>query len=160
MQTPPNYARALAWTSVMTALAHLEPDFKPIFAIQAVNEPIMDAVQTPGLQECKCIYTTTTRSVFDIHPDYDHFVQVIRVTELALGVIGDGDDQLSGFFNLCAAGDLKTAVIEMSDNDGLDVEVRIAIKSALRILIDLAAVPGLDFPLLFEPVNRAPLTVK
>jgi hypothetical protein len=52
-QTAPNYARALTWTAVMTTLSHLDPDFEPIFAIQAVNEPIMDATQTPGLQQCE-----------------------------------------------------------------------------------------------------------
>jgi hypothetical protein len=53
VQTEPNYARALVWTAVMTALSHLDPDFKSVFAIEAVNEPIQDANQTPGLQDCK-----------------------------------------------------------------------------------------------------------
>jgi hypothetical protein len=48
----------------------------------------------------------------------------------------------------------------MSDNIGLDVEVQLALKSALKILIDLAADADLNFPLLFEPVNRDPLEVK
>ncbi len=47
-QTDYNYRRALSWTALMTALSHLDPDFSSVVAIQAVNEPIMDATQTPG----------------------------------------------------------------------------------------------------------------
>src|ERR1700744_6017550 len=49
-QTSPNYGRALVWPAGMTKLSHLETDFKSVFSIQAVNEPIQDANQTPGLQ--------------------------------------------------------------------------------------------------------------
>lgn len=54
-QTDENYHRALVWTAVMTAITHLDPDFGSVFAIQAVNEPIMDASQTPGFGDCKQI---------------------------------------------------------------------------------------------------------
>ncbi|KAI6118424.1 glycoside hydrolase family 5 protein [Pisolithus sp. B1] len=46
--TPHNYHRALVWTAVMTTLSHLDPQFSSVFAIEAVNEPIRDASQTPG----------------------------------------------------------------------------------------------------------------
>lgn len=36
----------------MTALSHLDPDFGSVVAIEAVNEPIMDATQTPGYGDC------------------------------------------------------------------------------------------------------------
>lgn len=36
----------------MTAISHLDPDFESVFAIEAVNEPLMDASQTPGYGEC------------------------------------------------------------------------------------------------------------
>jgi hypothetical protein len=36
----------------MTAFAHLDPDFDSVFSIEAVNEPIMNASQTPGYGEC------------------------------------------------------------------------------------------------------------
>ena len=36
----------------MTALSHLDPSFANVFAIEAVNEPIMDASQTPGYGDC------------------------------------------------------------------------------------------------------------
>jgi hypothetical protein len=37
----------------MTALSHLHPNFESVFAIEAVNEPIMNATQTPGYGDCK-----------------------------------------------------------------------------------------------------------
>lgn len=49
---PKNYRRALAWSAVMTALAHVHPAFGSVFALQAVNEPLMDASKTPGYAEC------------------------------------------------------------------------------------------------------------
>ena len=52
LQTPYNYQRALVWTAVMTAVTHLDPSFASVFAIEAVNEPIMDASQTPGYGTC------------------------------------------------------------------------------------------------------------
>ncbi len=37
----------------MTALSHLDPVFGSVVGIEAVNEPIMDANQTPGYGNCK-----------------------------------------------------------------------------------------------------------
>jgi hypothetical protein len=37
----------------MTVLAHLDPDFGSAFAIEAVNEPNMDANTTPGYGTCE-----------------------------------------------------------------------------------------------------------
>lgn len=64
-----NYGRALTWTSVMTFLSHLHPSFKSVFAIEAVNEPIMNATLTPGYGDFQ-----------------KNFVQVVRATELLLGI--------------------------------------------------------------------------
>ncbi|KLO13684.1 glycoside hydrolase [Schizopora paradoxa] len=67
--TDANYHRALIWAAVMTALSHLDPDFGSVFAIEAVNEVIMDASQTPG------------------YGDYQsNFVETVRAVELSLGV--------------------------------------------------------------------------
>ena len=52
MQRPDNYARALTWTAVMTTFSQLDPSFRNVFAIEAINEPIMDANQTPGYGQC------------------------------------------------------------------------------------------------------------
>ncbi len=51
-KTDYNYHRALVWTAVMTALSHLDPDFSNVIAIEAVNEPIMNATLTPGYGDC------------------------------------------------------------------------------------------------------------
>ncbi|KAF9819351.1 hypothetical protein IEO21_02239 [Rhodonia placenta] len=64
-----NYQRALVWTAVMTSLSHLDPNFASVFAIEAVNEPIMDADQTPG-------YGTFQKE----------FVDTVRAVELTLGI--------------------------------------------------------------------------
>lgn len=36
----------------MTTLSHLDPSFKAVAAIEAVNEPIMNATMTPGYGQC------------------------------------------------------------------------------------------------------------
>lgn len=67
--TPYNYHRALIWTAVMTALSHLDPAFGSVAAIEAINEPIMDANKTLGYGDFQ-----------------KNFVQVIRAVELTLGI--------------------------------------------------------------------------
>ncbi|KAG8693790.1 hypothetical protein FRC09_010298, partial [Ceratobasidium sp. 395] len=67
--TPRNYKRALIWAGVMTAIAHLDPQFSTVFAIEAINEPEMDYNKTPGLGEYE-----------------KNFVKVVRGVELALGI--------------------------------------------------------------------------
>jgi hypothetical protein len=70
-------------------------------------------------------------------------------------------ERLPGFFNIRGRGNLQISINTMSTNDGLDVEVQVALKDALKILIELASEPGIELPLGFNPVpNRSPLTVK
>ncbi|KAG8739589.1 hypothetical protein FRC10_005417 [Ceratobasidium sp. 414] len=67
--TEENYDRALTWASVMTTMIHTDPDFSTVFALEAINEPVMDYSQTPGLG------------------DYEkNFVKVVRHTEQGLGI--------------------------------------------------------------------------
>ncbi|KAF8601197.1 glycoside hydrolase [Ceratobasidium sp. AG-I] len=67
--TEKNYQRALNWASTMTALIHSDPDFETVFAVEAINEPVMDANKTPGLG------------------DYEkRFVKTVRETETAMGI--------------------------------------------------------------------------
>ncbi|KAG8685732.1 hypothetical protein FRC11_010161, partial [Ceratobasidium sp. 423] len=73
--TEKNYRRALIWAGVMTILSHVDPDFSPVFSIEALNEPLKDANKTPG------------------YGDYQkRFVQLVRVIELGLGVKCDDAD--------------------------------------------------------------------
>ncbi|KAI5895668.1 glycoside hydrolase [Schizophyllum commune H4-8] len=67
--TPYNYRRALLWTAIMTVLSHLDPAFASVVSIEAVNEPIMDATQTPGYGDFQ-----------------KRFVRTVRVVERALGI--------------------------------------------------------------------------
>jgi hypothetical protein len=46
----------------MTALSHVDPNFSSVVALQAINEPIMDANQTPGIAQCALPLTA-----FDFH---------------------------------------------------------------------------------------------
>ncbi|CAE6412240.1 unnamed protein product [Rhizoctonia solani] len=67
--TDENYERALTWAAVMTRMTYQDPDFNTVFAIEAVNEPVMDASKTPG------------------YGDYQRrFVQVVRSVENELGI--------------------------------------------------------------------------
>jgi len=75
-----NYGRALTWTSVMTFLSHLHPHFESVFAIEAANEPIMNATQTPGYGAFQ-----------------KNFVEVVRATELLLGIEVPGVPSLQSY---------------------------------------------------------------
>lgn len=51
----------------MASVTHLHPNFASVFAIEAVNEPIMDAAMTPGYGDCEFtayrVYSLLTRLV-------------------------------------------------------------------------------------------------
>lgn len=80
----------------MTAISHFDVDFWGVWAIEAVNEPIMDANKTPGYRDCKhsarafhhakpcspyanhsTLYATTVQK---------NFVSVVRAVELAIEI--------------------------------------------------------------------------
>ncbi|KAI9509112.1 family 5 hypothetical beta glucosidase from glycoside dehydrogenase [Russula earlei] len=67
--TSSNYNRALTWTAVMTFLTQLHPNYQSVFSIEAANEPIMNAAQTPG-------YGTFQKN----------FVKTVRAMECLIGV--------------------------------------------------------------------------
>ena len=41
----------------MTALSHVDPNFSSVVALEAINEPMMDANDTPDLGKCTSTYT-------------------------------------------------------------------------------------------------------
>ena len=41
----------------MTVLSHVDPNFGTVVSIEAMNEPIMNSDDTPGLGECTSTYT-------------------------------------------------------------------------------------------------------
>ncbi|EJF64330.1 glycoside hydrolase [Dichomitus squalens LYAD-421 SS1] len=132
--TPYNYQRALVWTAVMTALSHLDSNFDSVFAIEAVNEPIMDATQTPGYGDFQ-----------------QNFVQTIRAVEFILGV---GDPILDLSANLAASSQNVTAAISATVNSSHEInpEVKAAILASIPILTELSFEMG--FNLLLSALNR------
>jgi hypothetical protein len=93
-KTDHNYNRALTWTAFMTYLSQCHPSFGSVFAIEAVNEPLMDATQTPGLGECKSCALVASSTGPPESPTryscildriivlvYQNFVQTVRLVE-------------------------------------------------------------------------------
>ncbi|KLO07787.1 glycoside hydrolase family 5 protein [Schizopora paradoxa] len=119
--TPPNYHRALVWTAVMTGLSHLDPDFGSVFSIQAVNEPIMDASQTPGYGD------------FQVN-----FVKVVRAVELALGMpVAADDGLLSSILSGISGGNVTASLLKASETMQSDSDVANALAEATPILADI-----------------------
>ncbi|KAF7309486.1 Glycoside hydrolase family 5 protein [Mycena indigotica] len=115
--TPFNYHRALIWTSVMTTLAHLDPAFASAVAIEAVNEPIMDASQTPGYGDFQ-----------------KNFVRVVRATEYLLGVPAPGFPVLPAPVN----GNFSQLLPHINDTVQLFTEeVRSVLLDAVPIILKL-----------------------
>ncbi|KZT39279.1 family 5 hypothetical beta glucosidase from glycoside dehydrogenase [Sistotremastrum suecicum HHB10207 ss-3] len=136
-----NYDRALAWTAVMTTLAHLDPDFASVVSIQAANEPIMDANQTPGYGEFQT-----------------NFVQVVRSVELLLGITVAGEahgdlSDVSTSHNI----NLNTTLSRVSQLSSLNAEVQSALQVALPVLQEMAADYGMGSIFTFSAPSRDPL---
>lgn len=73
----------------MTALTHLDPAFSNVVAIEAVNEPIMNATLTPGYGSCTfiLILPQLSHNTNTFLPAVQkNFVQVIRAVECMLGI--------------------------------------------------------------------------
>ncbi|KAJ3761774.1 glycoside hydrolase family 5 protein [Lentinula raphanica] len=135
--TEPNYLRALTWAGVMTALSHIHPAFTPVFAIEAVNEPIMDAAQTPG-------YGTYQ----------ENFVTVVRGVEAALGV------QIQGLTNPQSATNASQAILDFSssqNNTRFNSDVKTALQNTASILVEIASANSTQFDLTRSGRGQAPL---
>ncbi|KAF8695642.1 Cellulase (glycosyl hydrolase family 5), partial [Rhizoctonia solani] len=121
--TEKNYKRALIWAGVMTALSHIDPDFSSVFAIEAINEPIMDANQTPG------------------YGDYQkRFVKVVRMVEYAIGIKCDGTEYTKLFTNGSYSDSLDLGFLKVATHttDTVLVEVLKDIAAAVKsICVDL-----------------------
>ncbi|KZT20956.1 glycoside hydrolase family 5 protein [Neolentinus lepideus HHB14362 ss-1] len=146
--TPYNYHRALVWTAVMTTLAHLDPAFGNVFAIEAVNEPIMDAAQTPGYGQ------------FQIN-----FVQTVRAAELILGIPVPGvslpfsldtSNTTAAFMKVAAA---NTTSLPSIFNQNVTAALAEAGPILSQVAAELASPPILDFTSTQAPVfsSKTPL---
>ncbi|TCD68028.1 hypothetical protein EIP91_011639 [Steccherinum ochraceum] len=135
-----NYHRALVWTAVMTAVTHLHSDFGSVFAIEAVNEEIMDASQTPGYGDFQ-----------------KNFVKTVRATELALG-ISVPEAKLS--LNVDASVNFTSAIDAAASTSGNNIftsEVKAALKAAIPILVEVSNQLGMGFDLEASLHSREPL---
>ncbi|KAG1747935.1 glycoside hydrolase family 5 protein [Suillus paluster] len=124
--TPYNYHRALVWTAVMTTLAHLDPNFGSVFAIEAVNEPIMNAAETPN-------YGTFQKN----------FVQTIRAVELTLG-IPVPSSSLSFSLSVSVSNNFTAALNVTSTATIFSPEVQLALADAVPILLEIGVQCGLQ----------------
>ncbi|KAM5534496.1 hypothetical protein V8D89_011828 [Ganoderma adspersum] len=128
--TPYNYQRALVWTAVMTGLSHLDPNFSSVFSIEAVNEPMMDANDTPGYGDFQ-----------------KNFVQTVRVMESLLGVntvspvvgLSPNRTLLSSNFTTAFTGILV-------DSPHINPEVKQAVLDSGPILMGLSQTMGFGLP--------------
>ncbi|KAJ7089803.1 glycoside hydrolase family 5 protein [Mycena belliarum] len=114
--TQPNYHRALIWTSVMTTLAHVDPAFANAVAIEAVNEPLMNAGQTPGYGDFQ-----------------KNFVRVVRATEFLLGVPTPG----FGAIPAPANGNFTAMLSNVNPSAIFTTEVISVLKATVPILLEL-----------------------
>ncbi|KAI6041889.1 glycoside hydrolase family 5 protein [Pisolithus marmoratus] len=138
--TPQNYHRALVWTAVMTTLSHLDPQFSTVFAIEAINEPMMDASKTPGYGDFQ-----------------KNFVKTVRAVETLLGI------QVTGYnANLPASLPTTnfTAALQQACSMSLfDANVVDALADAIPILLGIGSQCGLADTFTSEIFNsrRSPL---
>ncbi|KAJ8588372.1 glycoside hydrolase family 5 protein [Rhizopogon salebrosus TDB-379] len=134
--TPYNYHRALVWTAVMTALSHLDPNFGSVFAIEAINEPIMNATQTPG-------YGTFQKN----------FVSTMRAVELALGI---SVPSMSLSVSASLSNNFTATLSAASLNTIFTGEVQSALADAVPILAEIGVQYGLQTVLEASPFKKPP----
>ncbi|KAI0249698.1 glycoside hydrolase family 5 protein [Lactifluus subvellereus] len=130
-----NYGRALTWTAVMTALSHLHPNFESVFSIEAVNEPIMNATQTPGYGDFQ-----------------KNFVKTVRAVELLLEIPVEGYSALQG---ISSDGDMSTRLANActTDSPGLFDPESVVVKALTEAVSILPGIiQDLGSPLDFDTV--------
>ncbi|KAJ7497937.1 glycoside hydrolase family 5 protein [Mycena galericulata] len=114
-----NYHRALIWTAVMTTLSHVDPAFENVIAIEAVNEPIMNADDTPGYGDFQ-----------------QNFVKVVRATEFLLGVPTPG----FGAVPHPANGNFTAMLPAVNETTIFTPEVRSVLLDSVPVLLQLGVI--------------------
>lgn len=143
----------------MTALSHLHPAFAPVFAIEAVNEPIMDAAQTPGYGTCKFVllFLGVTASHIAMCVDQGNFVTVVRGVEAAVGVKTQGLDSPQSTTNA------SQAILDFASaqsNSRFNSDVKTAMGNAASILEQIASDDSTQFNLKGSGHGQTPLVTK
>jgi hypothetical protein len=103
----------------MTVLSHVDPAFTNAVAIEAVNEPIMNADLTPGYGDFQ-----------------KNFVRVIRATEFLLGVPTPG----FGAIPAPANGNFTAMLPSVSPSAIFTTEVRSVLEDTVPILLQLGII--------------------
>lgn len=148
----------------MAAITHLHSDFGSVFAIEAVNEEIMDADQTPGYGDCKsnfwCAYMRVMTQSDARMTVQKNFVKTVRAVELSLGIPVPG----AGFSLTVSASANFTSAISAAANANSNTiftpEVKAALKDAIPILVEVSLQLGLGFDLGALLHSREPLVTK
>jgi len=143
----------------MTGLSHLHPDFSSVFAIEAVNEPIMDANQTPGYGDCKFLMAFRLPSFCDmLLPDQKKFVETVRAMESLLGVNGNRRRR-----DVSASLNVTSVFDDMMHKGpcGFGLEICQVLLEALPILTDISfELPGFNLGSIFGLNKQPPLMTK
>ena len=155
-QTDKNYQRALVWTAVMTALSHLDPDFGSVVAIEAINEPMMDATQTPGYGNCMYLLCPTCPSPHIILVQ-KNFVEVVRAVEIILGIFPDDSATPAGLLSLLLS-DTLNATTSLLNAEPYGGSVGLALAEAAPMLANIVYENG-NPEILWTPPSssKAPL---
>ncbi|KAF7290704.1 Glycoside hydrolase [Mycena indigotica] len=136
--TSRNYHRALVWTAVMTSITHQDADFSNVVALEAVNEPVMEAAKTPG------------------YGDFSkNFVRVVRAVEflLRMGIPSNGNLKTAALpAQNTLTGNFTADLPSISDvSEIFTPEVRAAVLESVPILL------GMGYLGLFVNGRKEPL---
>ena len=144
----------------MTTLSHLDSHFQSVFAIEAVNEPIMDATQTPGYGDCtSSVSATSALSLAHVHALVQKkFVQTIRTTEFILG-IGYPIFDLGSGAKMSTSNVTSAISASVNSSKTMDPDVKSALLSSIPILVELSHQLGLRLDLAVSK-RREPLVAK
>jgi glucan endo-1,6-beta-glucosidase len=147
----------------MTGLSHLDPAFSNVVAIEAVNEPIMDASLTPGYGNCASILFLLSLHHTDLGAVQKNFVQVMRTVELMLGIPVSGYKPFQGSpnmnFTLTMAQAVSTVTIPEVQNAVIQA-IPILLQISLELKIDAISNPAIFWAGSATRAKAAPLTSK
>ena len=122
----------------MTVLTHLHPSFNSVFSIEAANEITMDASKTPGYGDCTYFSTFLSVSEFRSLISWTvqkNFVEIVRATELLLGIVVPGKPAIKfqdGLNTADLSGRLATA--SKGDSSGLFVPGSAVVKALTKAI--------------------------
>jgi hypothetical protein len=165
MQTPFNYGRTLTWTAVMTALSHLDPSFASVVSIEAVNEPIMDATQTPGYGDCKSYIPSLAVLSSRLTPSstvQKNFVRVVRAVELLLSIpvpntkldIAITTSNFTAALGMAAGSSIFNSEVKKALADASPILLKLGVQFALKTIFDFK-LSNAPFHSRFEPLTTA-----